>query len=212
MFFVTLKIIQNELQKYREFSKFSSVKINVMLQKIMKKLLRKVSDFFHKFETIFNSKNVEFLFFHRVNDHKIELTIKIFALSKSHVYFLSSKKLEVLKTYLKKNLIKGFISSNKVLFVFSILFAVKLNDQLRLCVNYRKFNVITRRNSYSISFIKKTLTRVISYKHIFKLNIIVAFNKFKINFKSENFITFICSLKIYKYHVLFFDFINGFVS
>lgn len=128
MFFVTLKIIQNELQKYCEFSKFSLVKVNVMLQKIMKKLLRKIFNFFHKFETVFNFKNIEFLFFYRVNDYKIELTIKVFAFFKSHIYFLLLKKLETLKTYLKKNLIKEFINFNKTFFVFSILFAVKLND------------------------------------------------------------------------------------
>ena len=128
MFFVTLKIIQNELQKYREFSKFSLMKINAMLQKIMEKLLRKVSNFLHKFETVLNFKNAEFLFFHRVNDHKIELTVETFAFFKSCVYFLLLKKFEALKTYLKKNLIKGFISFSKIFFIFSIFFAVKLND------------------------------------------------------------------------------------
>ena len=84
----------------------------------MKKLLRKIFDFLYKFETVLNFKNAEFLFFHRINDHKIKLTIEIFALFKSHVYFLSLKKLEILKTYLKKNLIKKFISFNKIFFVF----------------------------------------------------------------------------------------------
>ena len=104
------------------------MKINVMLQKIIKKLLRKVFDFFHKFETIFNFKNVEFLFFYRVNNYKIELTIEVFVFFKSYVYFLLLKKFEILKTYLKENLIKEFISFNKIFFVFLIFFVVKLNN------------------------------------------------------------------------------------
>ena len=102
--------------------------------------------------------------------------------SRNKIYFLFSKKLEILNKYLKKNLAKKFISVNKVLFIFLILFVIKLNDQLRLCVNYRKFNVIIKRNKYFISLIEKTLIKVIDCKYIFKLDIIVVFNKLRINF------------------------------
>ena len=132
--------------------------------------------------------------------------------SRSRVYSFLSKKLETLNKYLKKNLFKEFINFNKILFVSSILFVVKSNDQLKLYVNYRKLNVIIKRNEYSISLIKETLTRVIECKHIFKLNIIFVFNRLQMNLESEKFTTFIISLKIYKYHVLLFDLTSELVN
>ena len=209
VFSVTLKIIQDELQKYRESPKPSPVEVNAMLQETMEELLRKVPDFLHKFETVLNPKNAESLPPHRANDHKIELTAGASALPKSRVYPLSPKKLEALETYLKENLAKGFISPSKAPFASPILFAVKPNGQLRLCVDYRKLNAITRRNSYPIPLIEETLARVVGCKHISKLDIIAAFNKLRMDPESEDFTTFICSLGIYKYHVLPFGLTNG---
>ena len=159
-----------------------------------------------------NSTKTENLFSYRSNDYKIELMANVFILFKSKVYSLSLKKLKTLKKYLKKNLVKKFISSSKTFFVLSILFALKVNNQFWMYVNYRKLNVITKRNVYSILLIKKTFARVIDCKHIFKLNIIVIFNKLCINENSKNFTIFICSLKIYKYYVLLFELINDFVN
>ena len=62
-----------------------------------------------------------------------------------------------MKKYLEKNLKKEFISFSSTLYVSLVLFIVKLNKSLRFCVNYRKLNVVTKRNQYSILLIKKTL-------------------------------------------------------
>ena len=75
-------------------------------------------------------------------------------------------------------------------------------------MNYRLLNQITKRNVYSISLIEKTLIKIIDCKYNFKLNIIVVFNKLRMNKNNENFTTFICSLNIYKYHVFSFELIN----
>ena len=42
------------------------------------------------------------------------------------------------------------------------------------------------------------------------LNIIIIFNKFRLNYDNENFIIFIITLKIYKYKFFLFDLINNF--
>ena len=191
---------------------YDSLKLNALLFLIIKKIKRKCFDFLHKFESVLNFKKIETLSRHDDYDHKIELTRDAIKLSRSRVYSLLSKKLEALNKYLKKNLFKEFINLNKILFVSSILFVVKSNEQLKLCVNYRKLNVITKRNEYSMFLIKKTLTRVIECKHIFKLNIIFVFNRLRMNLDNEKFITFIIFLKIYKYHVLLFDLTSELVS
>ena len=172
-------------------------------------LEQKVPKFLHKFKTVLNPKEAENLPPHRAYDHKIELTSDAFALPKSRVYSLSPKKLEALQKYLKENLKKGFISPSNAPFASPILFVVKPNGQLRLCVDYRKLNAITKRNTYPIPLIEETLARVIGCKHISKLDIISAFNKLRMETNSEDFTTFICSLGIYKYHVLPFGLTNG---
>ena len=70
---------------------------------------------------------------------------------------MSENKLQKIKKYLEKNLKKEFISSSSILYALSILFVVKLNKSLRFYVNYRKLNVVTKRNQYLISLIKETL-------------------------------------------------------
>ena len=84
----------------------------------------------------------------------------------------------------------------------------KLTKNLRFCVDYRKFNVMTKRNRYSLFLIKEIIKKIIECKHFIKLNIIVVFNKFRMHLDNENYTTFITTLNIYKYRVLSFDLIN----
>jgi len=125
---------------------------------------------------------------------------------------MSTHKLLEIKKYLKKNLKKDFISSSSTLFAFLVLFVAKPNEELRFYVDYRKLNALTCRNRYSISLIKKTLARIMGCKYLIKLNIIVAFNKFRIHLDNKNYITFVIFIEVYKYHVLLFDLINELAS
>ena len=128
------------------------------------------------------------------------------------MYFLFELKLMKLKKYLKNNLQKNFIVFSQIAYASFVLFAIKFNDQLRLCVNYRRLNHITKRNRYLISLIEKILIRIQNCKYLIKLNIIFVFNKFRMSKKSEKFITFVISMKSYKYRVLSFELINDFAS
>ena len=123
-----------------------------------------------------------------------------------------SYKFEKIKKYFIENLFKNFITFNKALYFLSMLFVMKVNENLRFCVDYRKFNVITKRNRYSLLLIKEIIEKIIECKHFIKLNIIVVFNKFRMHFDNENYTTFITILSVYKYRVLSFDLINEFSS
>jgi len=112
------------------------------------------------------------------------------------------------KKYLKKNLKKDFISSSLIFFASLVLFVAKSNEELRFYVDYRKLNALIRRNQYLISFIKKTLARIMSYKYLIKLDIIIAFNKLCMHSNNKNYIMFVITISVYKYYVLFFDLIN----
>ncbi len=117
-------------------------------------------------------------------------------------------KLLKIKKYLNKNLSKKFITFSQVFYFSLVLFALKANENLRFCVNYWKLNVIFKRNRYSLSLIDEIIDKIMSCKHLTKLNIISAFNKLWMHLNSENYITFITVLEAYKYKMLSFELTN----
>ncbi len=119
-----------------------------------------------------------------------------------------SAKLLKVKKYLNKNLSKKFIILSQILYFSLILFALKANKDLWFCVNYQKLNVIFKRNRYSLSLIDKIIDKIVSCKHLTRLNIISAFNKLQMHLDSENYITFITALEAYKYKMLSFKLTN----
>ena len=52
-----------------------------------------------------------------------------------------------------------------------MLFMKKLNEILRLCVNYRELNKIIIKNKYSLLLLFETLKRFTYVKHFIKINI-----------------------------------------
>ena len=170
-------------------------------------VLNKLSFKYHDFQNIFDKSKVDKLLFYRLYDYKIIIKSEN-QLLRSRIYFMSENKLQKIKKYLEKNLKKEFINFSLIFYALSILFVVKLNKSLRFCVNYRKLNVVTKKNQYLISLIEETLARVTDCKYFIKLNIIVVFNKLKMYFNSEDYIIFVIFMNVYKYHVLFFDLIN----
>ena len=91
---------------------------------------------------------------HKSQDHKILLISEI--LSKiGPIYTLFYTELEILRNYLDKNLKKNFIQKIKTTIEFSILFILKKDKKLRLCVNYKKLNIIMIKDKYLLSNIGK---------------------------------------------------------
>ncbi len=177
----------------------------------LKDIKAKLSLKYHEFLNIFDRAQLNKLFFHRFYDHKIEL-ISDSTLSHCWVYWMFFVKLLKVKKYLNENLLKRFITSSQTLYFFSVLFALKANKDLRFCVNYRKLNVIFKRNRYSLSLIDEIIGKIVSCKHLTRLNIISAFNKLQMHLDSENYITFITALESYKYKMLSFELTNELIS
>jgi hypothetical protein len=113
---------------------------------------------YHDFLNVFFKEKANILSSHKKHDHCIKF-------EKNHVsnheyaslYNLTKEELLMIKKYLKEHLDKDFIESSIALYASSFLFAKKLDDELRFCVNYRKLNAITKKNRYSISLIVKTI-------------------------------------------------------
>ncbi len=184
--------------------------INEMTQNL-KVIKAKLSLKYHKFLNVFDQAQLNKLLSHRFYNHKIEL-INDSTLSHCWVYQMFSVKLLKVKKYLNKNLLKKFITSSQTLYFFLVLFAFKANKDLWFCVNYWKLNVIFKRNKYFLSLINKIIDKIMSCKHLTRLNIISTFNKLQMHLNSKNYITFITALKAYKYKMLFFELTNESIS
>ena len=130
------------------------------------------------------------------------------ALLKSRIYSILKYKFEQIKKYLNEHLKKEFIISSYASFALFVLFVEKSNEELRFCVDYRKLNVIIKRNRYFISLIDEILTKIQDCKYLTRLNIITIFNKLRMHSNNKNFIIFVISLETYKYRVLLFELTN----
>jgi hypothetical protein len=51
------------------------------------------------------------------------------------------------------------------------MFVKKPKREIRLCINYYLFNIITKKDCYLISLIKETIANIAGYKIIIKLDI-----------------------------------------
>ncbi len=173
----------------------------------LKDIKAKLSSKYHEFLDVFDRAQLNKLLFHRFYDHKIKL-INDSMFSYYQVYWISSVKLLKVKKYLNENLLKKFITSSQTLYFSLVLFALKANEDLWFCMNYQKLNVIFKRNRYSLSLIDEIIDKIVSCKHLTRLNIISAINKLQMHFDSENYITFITALEAYKYKMLSFKLTN----
>ncbi len=95
----------------------------------------KLSSKYQNFLDVFDWAQVNKLSSHRSYDHKIKLTNDV-TFSKCWAYWMSLYKLQKIKEYLNENLSKNFITSSKISYFSLVLFALKINDDLRFCVDY----------------------------------------------------------------------------
>ncbi len=73
------------------------------------------------------------------------------------LYHMLVEELKVVKKYLVKNLNKGFIKPSQVLFITLVLFIKKLDRSLYFYIDYRKLNLLTKKDRYLLLLIDKTL-------------------------------------------------------
>ena len=124
------------------------------------------------------------------------------------LYNLFPKKLTKLRRYIENVLTKKWIK-HFVLFVnASMFFVFKKNDELRLCMNYQKFNAIIIKNRYSLFLITKILNRLCKFKCFIKLNFKNVYHRIKIKINNEWKTTFRIRYNFFEYQIMFFKLIN----
>jgi len=116
------------------------------------------------FVEVFSKDKVETLQPHRSTDHAIDLEPSYY-LPRRRIYDLSEFELRMLKAYIEANLANGFIQRSSS----PIPFAKRKDGGLRLCVDYRAFNLATVKNRYPLPLISEMLDRVQEAKIFTKL-------------------------------------------
>jgi predicted transport protein len=136
-----------------------------------KQILAKLPLNYVDFVNVFSKSQNNELPSYRPLDHKIELLPDATPLRAHSLYSMSTEQLVALKEYLTENFQKKWIVSSSAKYGFPVLFAKKPNSGLRLYMNYRELNARTRKNTYLLHLIKKTLKRINRARVYIKLNI-----------------------------------------
>ena len=120
--------------------------------------------------------------------------------------------MRILKKYIEENLKKKFIRSSKFSAKYSILFASKKNDKLRLCVDYRQLNNITVKNRYTLSLIFELQNRIEGVKIFTLLDLKKIYHHIRMK-KGEKWKTvFRTRYEHYKYTIMLFELTNASAS
>jgi len=101
------------------------------------------------------------------------------------IYSLSKRELRILRDYLieKENI--GWIRRLKLLVGAPILFIPKLDNLLRLYVDYRALNKIITKNRHLFPLINELINRLLDVKIYIKLDLKDAYYKIRIKKKNE---------------------------
>ena len=87
------------------------------------------------------------------------------------IYNLSARELEILQDYLAEAQEKGQISLSNSPVGAPILFVLKADSTMRLCVNYRSLNKVTVKDQYPILLVSEMLDCLLKAKIYTKLDL-----------------------------------------
>jgi RNase H-like domain found in reverse transcriptase/Reverse transcriptase (RNA-dependent DNA polymerase)/Integrase zinc binding domain/Integrase core domain/Chromo (CHRromatin Organisation MOdifier) domain len=93
------------------------------------------------------------------------------------IYPLSQLELRTLREYLEDSLQKGWIEESKSPAGAPILFVKKKDGSLRLCVDYRGLNLITKKNRYPLPLIGEILDRLADARYYTALDLRNAYHR-----------------------------------
>jgi Reverse transcriptase (RNA-dependent DNA polymerase) len=125
------------------------------------------------------------------------------------LYNLSGPELAALREYLDEHLKKGWISPSKSPAGAPIIFVPKKDGSLRLCVDYRGLNKVTRKNRYPLPLISEIINRVAGAAIFTKLDLRDAFNRIRIKEGHEWKTAFRTRYGLYEYNVMPFGLTNA---
>lgn len=141
-------------------------------------------------------------------DHVIYLD-KTAAIPRPRIYGLSRQESEAVKVYLDDMLSKGFIRPSTSPYAAPVLVVKKPSGGLRICVDYRGINSITRKNRNAPPAIRETLATLNKACIISVVDVIAAFNAVRIKEGDEEKTAFLTRYGLYEYLVMPFGLCNA---
>ncbi|OJT10654.1 Transposon Tf2-12 polyprotein [Trametes pubescens] len=168
-----------------------------------------VPDKYHPYADVFSPIDVEKLPPHRPGfDAAIEVEDGA-SPPFGPLYHLSKTERALVLDYVESNLRKGFIRRSSSSAGAPILFARKKTGELRLCVDYRGLNAITKKNRYPLPLINDLLDRVQGCTVFTTLDLKNAFNLIRIREGDEWKTAFRTHLGLFEYLVMPFGLTNA---
>ena len=137
----------------------SSIPSDVLDNDLLEPFPEHIPSVYSDFSDVFSGRNADKLPPRRTYDHSIELepgTTPPYG----PIYKQSEFELKVVKNFIDEYLAKGFIRPSQSPAGAPIVFAKKKDGSLRLCVDYRGLNKITRKNRYPLPRIDELLDRL----------------------------------------------------
>ncbi|MBW0568667.1 hypothetical protein O181_108382 [Austropuccinia psidii MF-1] len=156
---------------------------------------------------LFSKVKAEKLPAHCACDHHIKLGGSLPPVSV--INSLSKQESDTLRDYISENLEKVFMNPSSCSTGAPVLFVKKKDGDLRLCVDYRKLNVVTMKNNYSVPPINQLLS-VFNGSSIFsKIDLRGAHNLLRIKEGDEHLTCFRTKYGSYEYLVMPFGLTNA---
>ena len=121
------------------------------------------------------------------------------------LYQMSKDQLLVLCKTLTELLDNGFIRVSNLPATAHVIFVKKPDRGLRFCVDYRRLNEISRKDSYPIPRIDETLRTIVAAKYISKVDVISAFHRICVKDGDEWMTAFNTRFGLYEWLVTPFD-------
>ena len=134
---------------------------------------------------------------------KIKLLVK-------KTYELSRDQVIIIKKYIDDILDKKYIRFSTLKYVASMLIIKKLNDELRVCVDYKTLNKLIIKNRNAFFLIKNTLVKLCFVKYFNKFDIITIFNKIRMRYNDKKKTAFFTKYDFFEYVVMLFELCNAF--
>ena len=105
---------------------------------------------------------------------------------------------------------KKYIKFNISKYVISMLIIKKLNNKLRIYVDYKILNKFIIKNRNAFPLIRNTLAKLCFAKYFSKFDIIAIFNKIRMRYSDKKKTTFFIKYNLFKYVVMLFELCNAF--
>ncbi|MBW0573880.1 hypothetical protein O181_113595 [Austropuccinia psidii MF-1] len=170
-------------------------------------VIKVVPSVYHQYLDVFSKVKAEKLPPHRACDHPIELEGSLPPVGV--IYSLSKQESDTLRAYISENFEKDFIRPSSSSTGAPVLFVKKKDGGLRLSVDYRKLNAVTRKNKYPVPSMNWHLN-VFNGSSIFsKIDLCGAYNLLRIQEGDEHLTCFKARYGSIEYLVMPFGLTNA---